>query len=155
MSPWESLVMDDVDRRIVNALQGGFPIAERPFAVAADGLGVSEAELIERVRRLRADGWLTRFGPMFDADRLGGRAILAALEAPAEDFERIATLVNAHPEVAHNYERQHALNMWFVIAAERPEQIEAVIAAIEGETGQRVYAMPKEHEFFVEARFGA
>ncbi|HRK95466.1 MAG TPA: Lrp/AsnC family transcriptional regulator, partial [Rhodospirillales bacterium] len=98
---------------------------------------------------------LTRFGPMFDADRLGGRAILAALEAPAEDFERIATLVNAHPEVAHNYERQHALNMWFVIAAERPEQIEAVIAAIEGETGQRVYAMPKEHEFFVEARFGA
>jgi DNA-binding Lrp family transcriptional regulator len=155
MSPRESLVMDEVDRRIVNALQGGFPIAERPFAVAADGLGLSEAELIERVRRLRADGWLTRFGPMFDADRLGGRAILAALAAPAEDFERIAALVNAHPEVAHNYERQHALNMWFVIAAERPEQIEAVIAAIEGETGQRVYAMPKEHEFFVEARFEA
>ncbi len=74
---------------------------------------------------------------------------------PAQDFERVAALVNAHPEVAHNYERQHALNMWFVIASERPEQIEAVIAAIEAETGQRVYAMPKEHEFFVEARFEA
>lgn len=147
--------MDETDRRIVNALQEGFPLTERPFAAAAQDLGIEEAELIERVRRLREEGWLTRFGPMFDADRLGGATALAAMAVPAEDLERVTILVNAHAEVAHNYERQHALNMWFVIACERPEQIYAVIAAIEAETRLRVYAMPKEHEFFVEARFDA
>ena len=147
--------MDETDRRIVNALQEGFPLAERPFAVAAGELGLDEGELLARVRRLREEGWLTRFGPMFDADRLGGATALAAMAVPAEDFERVAALVNAYPEVAHNYERQHALNMWFVIASERPEQIDAVVAAIERESGLRVYAMPKEHEFFVEARFDA
>lgn len=145
--------MDETDRLIVNALQDGIPITERPFADAAGGLGLSEAELLERVRCLREEGWLTRFGPMFDADRLGGATVLAAMAVPGDDFDRVAALVNAHREVAHNYERQHELNMWFVIATERPEQIEQVISGIEAETGIRVYAMPKEHEFFVEARF--
>jgi DNA-binding Lrp family transcriptional regulator len=148
-------VLGETDRRVVNALQEGFPLTERPFAVAAQTLGLSETDLIERVRRLREDGWLTRFGPMFDADRLGGGTTLAAMAVPEEDYERVAEQVNAHPEVAHNYAREHALNMWFVIASERPEQIDTVIAAIEAETGLSVYAMPKEHEFFVEARFEA
>ena len=148
-------VLGETDRRVVNALQEGFPLTERPFAVAAQTLGLSETDLIDRVRRLREDGWLTRFGPMFDADRLGGGTTLAAMTVPEEDYERVAEQVNAHPEVAHNYAREHALNMWFVIASERPEQLDTVIAAIEAETGLGVYAMPKEHEFFVEARFEA
>lgn len=147
--------LDETDRRVINALQAGFPLTERPFAVAGQELGLSEAELIERVRRLREDGWLTRFGPMFDANRLGGGTTLAAMAVPAEDYERVADQVNAHPQVAHNYARAHELNMWFVIASERPEQIDAVVAAIEAATGLSVYAMPKEHEFFVEARFEA
>jgi DNA-binding Lrp family transcriptional regulator len=147
--------MDDIDRRIVNGLQGGFPIAERPFAIVADRLALSEADLIARVRKLCAEGWLSRFGPMFDADRLGGATTLAALAVPAEDFERVTALVNAHPEVAHNYAREHTLNMWFVVAAERPERIEEVLAAIEAETGLAVHAMPKQQEFFVAARFEA
>ena len=121
-------VLSEMDRRVVNTLQEGFPLTERPFAVAAQTLGLSERELIARVRRLREDGWLTRFGPMFDADRLGGGTALAAMAVPEEDFLRVAEQVNAHPEVAHNYAREHALNMWFVIASERPEQIDAVIA---------------------------
>ena len=147
--------MDEIDRRVINALQGGFPIAERPFLVAAEDLRLTEGELLDRIRRLRAEGWLTRFGPMFDAGRLGGATTLAALAVPEKDFEPVAALVNAHPEVAHNYARAHVLNMWFVIASERPEQIQAAVAAIEAETKLRVYAMPKEHEFFVEAWFEA
>lgn len=147
--------MDDIERRIVNALQSSFPIVERPFAVAAEDLGLTEAELLDRIRRLRAEGWLTRFGPMFDADRLGGAVTLAAMAVPEDDFDRVAALVNAHPRVAHNYAREHALNMWFVVAGERQEEIDAVLAAIEAETGLRVYAMPKEREFFVEAWFEA
>ncbi|MFO1128752.1 MAG: AsnC family transcriptional regulator [Rhodospirillales bacterium] len=145
--------MDDLDRRIVNGLQGGFPLSERPFADAAAILAISEATLIERIDRLRRDGWLSRFGPMFNADRLGGATTLAAMAVPAAEFDRIAAIVNAFPEVAHNYAREHALNMWFVVATEVPGRIGEVIAEIEVATGLHVYDMPKLEEYFVEARF--
>ena len=145
--------MDDLDRRIVNGLQGGFPLSERPFADAAAILAISEATLIERIDRLRRDGWLSRFGPMFNADRLGGATTLAAMAVPAAEFDRIAAIVNAFPEVAHNYAREHALNMWFVVATEVPGRIAEVIAEIEVATGLHVYDMPKLEEYFVEARF--
>ena len=98
-----SVTMDDLDRRIVNALQGGFPLCERPFAEAAGKLGVTESDLLSRLKNLLANNILTRFGPLFDAERLGGAFSLCAMSVPGEDFERVAALVNAHPEVAHNY----------------------------------------------------
>ena len=147
--------MDAVDRRIINHLQGGFPVTEYPFAAAAAALGLSEATLIERIDRLLKDGVLTRFGPKFKADRQGGATTLAAMAVPAADFERIAAIVNGFAEIAHNYAREHALNMWFVIATETPGRITEVIAASEAETDLTVYNMPKIEEFFVEARFVA
>ncbi len=147
--------MDAIDRHIINYLQGGFALTEFPFAAAAEALGLSEAMLIERIDRLLKDGVLTRFGPMFNADRLGGATALAAMAVPAADFERVAAIVNGFAEVAHNYAREHALNMWFVIATETPVRITEVINAIETETGLKVYSMPKIEEFFVEARFVA
>jgi DNA-binding Lrp family transcriptional regulator len=147
--------VDGLDRAIVNALQGGFPVCERPYAEAAARLGTSEEELLARLARLRADGVLTRFGPMYHAERLGGALTLAAMQVPAADFERVAALVNAHPEVAHNYERDHAFNMWFVLATETAKRVAEVIGAIERETGLRVYDMPKLEEFYVGLRFEA
>ncbi len=147
--------MDALDRRIVNALQDGFPISERPFADAAEALGLDEDELIERVRRLRADGVLSRFGPLFNAERLGGALALAAMAVPDDRFDDVAERVNAHPEVAHNYAREHRLNMWFVLATEDPRRIAEVIAAIEAETGLQVYAMPKIEEYFLGLRLEA
>jgi DNA-binding Lrp family transcriptional regulator len=147
--------MDDVDRRIVDALQDGFPVCERPFAQAAAGLGVDEDELIARVDRLLADGVLTRFGPLFDAGRLGGRFVLAAMQVPAHDVDRVAAIVNAEREVAHHYEREHALNLWFVLAADSDAAIDAAIARIEARSGLPVLAFPKEREFFVELKLPA
>jgi DNA-binding Lrp family transcriptional regulator len=147
-------MIDATDRKIINGLQGGFPITERPFAEVAARLGIDENVLIARIRRLCAEGWLRRFGPMYDADRFGGTS-LAAMAVPDERFEMVAAQVNARPEVAHNYERAHALNMWFVIAVETPDRIERVIAEIEAETGLTVIAMPKLKEFFIGARFEA
>lgn len=144
--------MDDTDRRIVNALQGGFPVSPRPFAAAAREIGLSEGELIGRIDRLVADGALSRFGPLYNAERLGGAVTLAALAAPAERFEEIARIVNGFAEVAHNYERDHALNMWFVVAAERPERIAAVLDEIRAATALAVYDMPKIEEFFIGLR---
>lgn len=145
--------MDALDRRIVNELQGGFPLCERPYAVAAERLGTTEDELLRRLDALLADGTLSRFGPMYHAERLGGALTLAAMKVPAGDFDRVAGLVNAHPEVAHNYEREHAFNMWFVLATETPERVAAVITDIERETGLKVCNMPKQEEFYVGLRF--
>ncbi|MDO8608775.1 MAG: AsnC family transcriptional regulator [Phaeospirillum sp.] len=147
--------MDDIDRRIINALQGGFPIVERPFAAAAEALGLAEAELLARIKALREAGTISRFGPMWHAEKMGGGLTLTAMKVPAERFDEVADIVNSFPEVAHNYAREHALNMWFVVATERPERIAEVLAEIEARTGLPVHDMPKTEEFFVGLRFEA
>jgi siroheme decarboxylase len=147
--------MDDIDRRIINALQGGFPIAEQPYAEAAAKLGLDETTLIARLDALLAEGTLSRFGPLYDPERLGGAVTLAAMAVPEAHFDAICELVNDHPEVAHNYARDHAFNMWFVVAAESRERIDAVLNTIEAETGCDVFDMPKEETFFLALRLRA
>lgn len=144
--------MDALDRAIINRLQGGFPLCERPYAAVAEQLGSSEDEVLARVERLLRDRVLTRFGPMFHAERLGGGLSLVAMKIPPGDFERVAEIVNAMPEVAHNYAREHAFNMWFVLATETPEGQREALDRIERETGFPVYAMPKIREYFVELK---
>ena len=146
---------DPLDRAIVDTLQGEFPLVERPFAAAAARLGLEEDELISRSRRLLDDGTLTRFGPLFDAGRLGGAYTLAAMAVPPASLDRVAAIVNGFAEVAHNYERDHALNLWFVVATPTPDGIDAAIADIEAATGLPVLSFPKEREYFVEMRLSA
>ena len=98
---------------------------------------------------------LTRFGPLYDAVKLGGAFVLAAIAVPESDYDRITAIVNAFPEVAHNYRREHALNMWFVLATEEPERIERVISEIEEATGLAVASFPKEAEYFLELKLTA
>lgn len=147
--------MDETDRRIINAFQGGFPICDRPFAVAAESLGLAEAELLTRVAALREAGTISRFGPMWHAEKMGGGLTLTAMKVPQDRFDEVAAMVNSFPEVAHNYAREHALNMWFVVATEKPERIKQVLAEIEAMTGIQVHDMPKIEEFFVGLRFEA
>ncbi|MDP1982790.1 MAG: Lrp/AsnC family transcriptional regulator, partial [Sulfuritalea sp.] len=97
----------------------------------------------------------TRFGPMFQIERAGGAFVLAAMKVPEPDFDRVAAQVNAFTEVAHNYRRAHALNMWFVLATATPQGIAVAIAAIEAATGLHVLAFPKEREYFVEMKLRA
>jgi len=147
--------MRELERAIINRLQGGFPLGGRPFATAAAGLGTDEATLIETLRAMLAAGTLTRFGPMYDAERLGGAFSLCAMSVPRADVERVAALVNAHPQVAHHYERAHRFNLWFVLATASRDEIPAVIAAIEAETGYPVLDLPREREYFIELRLPA
>ncbi|WP_435346289.1 siroheme decarboxylase subunit beta [Haloarchaeobius sp. HRN-SO-5] len=157
--------LDRTDRAIVNAFQGGFPVVRRPFDPAAAalrdrGIAVSEDELVERVRTLDDEGVLSRFGALVNAQEIGGTATLVAMHAPEDRYDDVAEQVNAHREVAHNYEREHPyLNMWFVLSVAdgdgetAEERVESVLADIEAETGQQTYNLPKQQEFRVEAKF--
>jgi DNA-binding Lrp family transcriptional regulator len=147
--------MDETDRRIVNGLQGGFPVSERPFAEAATRLGLSEDELIARLAAMLAQGTLSRFGPLYDAERLGGAVTLAALAVPPSRFDEVAAIVNGFPEVAHNYARDHELNMWFVVATEAPERLPEVLSEINAATGLEVFNFPKLDEYFLELKLEA
>ena len=156
-----------LDRAIINAFQGGFPVTERPFDAAATalrerGVDVTGPELCERVRELDAEGILSRFGALVNAEEIGGAASLVAMHAPEERYEAIAETVNEFTAVAHNYEREHPhLNMWFVVSvADHPDpdkdggdRVEEVLDEIEAATGQETYNLPKLREFHVGAKF--
>ncbi|MBB5204701.1 DNA-binding Lrp family transcriptional regulator [Inhella inkyongensis] len=141
------------DLRLMAHLHGGFPLSDHPYAEVGAQLGLSESEVIARLQRLLEQGWLTRFGPLFQIERAGGQFVLAALAVPEARYAEVTAQVNAHPEVAHNYRREHPLlNQWFVVGASSPQQAEACMAAIEIETGLAVYRFPKLREFFVELK---
>jgi DNA-binding Lrp family transcriptional regulator len=151
----EASALDAIDRKLINVLQGDFPLVSEPYRQVAETLGLSEAEVLRRLDSLLERRVLTRFGPMFQIERAGGAFVLAALCVPEGEFDRVAAQVNAFPEVAHNYRREHVLNMWFVLATATPQGIGEAIAAIEAVTGLPVFAFPKEREYFVEMKLRA
>ena len=150
-----TVALDAIDRALVNRLQRGLPVVAHPYAEVAGELGLAEEDLLARLDRLLADGVLSRFGPMFQIERAGGRFTLAAIAVPPDRFEEVAAIVNAFPEVAHNYERTNRLNMWFVLGTETPAQCADAIRRIELATGLPVVDMPKEREFRVQLHFEA
>ncbi|RUM93968.1 MAG: Lrp/AsnC family transcriptional regulator [Thiothrix sp.] len=145
--------MDSLDRRIINELQDGFPISDHPYAEVAETLGTTETVLLQKLGQLLDEGLLSRFGPMYHAEQLGGALALCAMQVPMATFDLVADQVNSFQEVAHNYEREHRLNMWFVLATETPEELQDALDAIETKTGLQVYNMPKLEEFYVGLRF--
>ncbi len=148
--------IDRIDQAIIDRLQGDFPLCEQPYAEAASALGIQENELLSRLQRMLDTRVLTRFGPMFQVERLGGAFVLAAMCVPDEEWESALATVNAFPEVAHNYRRESEksceFNMWFVVATETPGGIDEVVQKIEDASGLAVYAFPKLREYFVEMK---
>ena len=144
--------MDALDREIINQFQGDFPIVDRPFLVLAEKLDISESEVMTRIRFMLDDGLLTRFGPLYNIDKMGGTFSLCAMQVPEDNFDNIADIVNQFQEVAHNYERDHRLNMWFVLAAESKLELDETIKRIEQATGLTVFNFPKQREFYVNFR---
>ncbi len=140
---------DSIDAQLINFLQEGFPICESPYQQVANQLGLSENAVLTRLQALLDDGVISRFGPLYHAERMGGALTLAAIEVPQEQFEQVTEMVNAFPQVAHNYARNHQLNMWFVLATETQQELEQTLIEIESQTGLRVFNMPKLNEYFV------
>ena len=110
--------LDDLDRKLLNLMQGQFPLAPRPYAAVAEKAEVTEAEVMARVQRLLDDRIIRQVTPIYDTRAFGYGSMLVAAKVDAEHPWRAATIINSHPGVSHNYLRNHEFNMWFTIAVE-------------------------------------
>ena len=142
-------MMNDLDKKIINCLQDGIPLIDEPYAEIAKQLNINETELLQRIKSLLENKTLSRFGPMYDAAKLGGDFSLVAIKVPETRFDEVTDIVNSYEEVAHNYHREHEFNMWYVLATETAQRIEEVNKSIEQRTGLKVYNMPKLDEYYI------
>jgi len=113
-----AIPLDELDRRLLNLMQGRFPIAQRPYAHVAEAAGLSEEETMQRVRHLLHERIIRQVTPIFDTRALGYSSMLVAAKVDPENPWRAANIINAHPGVSHNYLRNHEFNIWFTIATE-------------------------------------
>jgi siroheme decarboxylase len=110
--------LDELDKRLLNLMQGSFPLAERPYAHVGRLAGVAEAEVLRRVTRLRDERIIRQVTPIFDTRVLGYSSMLVAAKVDPDNPHRAASIINSHPGVSHNYLRDHEFNLWFTIATE-------------------------------------
>ncbi len=135
------LDLSELDRRLLDEFQRDFPITSRPYAELANRLSTDEKTVIARLDQLRQLGLISRVGAVVAPHRAGW-STLAAMAVPEERLEEVAALVSGFPEVNHNYEREHRLNLWFVVTGADAGQVAAVLRDIEGQTGLAVLDLP-------------
>jgi len=146
--------MDPTDARLLDRLQQGLPLEPQPFRAVAADLGLTEAEVLTRTAGLLHQGVIRRLGAGFEPQRLGYSSTLVAARVPAEQVDAAAAAINAHPEVTHNYERDHEVNIWFTLIAPGRETLQRLLNAIRTETGLgELHDLPALRRYKVDARF--
>lgn len=145
--------MDDFDKRILDIIQSDFPLESRPYAVVGERLGLTEAEVLARVRALRQSGVIRRTGANFDSRRLGWRSTLCAARVPEDRLEAFVAEVNKHPGVTHNYLREHEFNVWFAYIGPSWENVESTLAGITEKTGIPILNLPATKMFKIKVDF--
>lgn len=144
--------LPDAEFRLLNDWQRGFPLTPRPFARLGEALGLSEAEVIARLRDLSARGVVSRVGAVFRPHTLGWSTLAAVAVAP-ERVEEVAAAISAYPEVNHNYEREHRYNLWFVLAAPSRTRIDRILAEIGALAGSPALDLPMLEDFHIDLGF--
>ena len=135
------VALDLLDRRLLDEFQRGFPLTSRPYATIADWLGVDEATVLARLRSLQEAGAVSRVGASVAPQRAGW-STLAAMGVPDQRLKEVATLVSDNPAVNHNYEREHRLNLWFVVTGTDAAMVHGILRDIETRTGLAVLDLP-------------
>jgi DNA-binding Lrp family transcriptional regulator len=152
---YSSFDREKSEKLLLNLLQEGIPVTDEPYREIAFQTGFTEEEILNLVERWLKDGTLSRFGPMYNVEKFGGEFTLVAMQVPGERFTEVNDLINSFTEVAHNYEREHQLNMWFVLATDETEQTVLILKQIEEKTGLKTFSLPKQEEFYLNLRFQA
>lgn len=144
--------LSDFDRSLLDEFQRDFPLTERPYADIAARLGADEATVLSRLRDHLAGGRVSRIGAVV-TPHSAGWSTLAAMAVPAARLDAVASLVGACPEVNHNYEREHRLNLWFVVTGRDRAHVGAVLEDIEARTGLEVLDLPLLEAFRLDLGF--
>jgi len=146
--------LSETERAILNQIQSDYPIEARPYQVLAERLGLTEAEVVDTVQRLRESGVIRRIGGNFSARNLGYTSTLCAARVPEDRLEVFIEEVNRYSGVTHNYRRNHDLNVWFTFIAPSMEDIEKSLAAISEATGiKEIYNLPADKIFKIKVDF--
>jgi siroheme decarboxylase len=127
--------MDEKDREIIRMLQGAFPLSPEPYRILGDKLWIDEVSVISRIARLIQDGTIRHFGPFFDSRKLGFVGVLAAIDVPSTRVDEVAAVLNAYPEITHNYLRGGSPNMWFTVIANGAKRHDTILKEIREKTG--------------------
>ena len=150
----DKLTMDDTDKAIINRIQSDFPRTQRPFAEIGKELGLDEAQVVERVARLKDWGIIRRIGGNFVPDKLGFVSTLCAAQVPDDRVEMFTETVNGYPGVTHNYLRENAYNIWFTFISQSMDEIKANLEEISAKTGvEDIINLPATHVYKIRAQF--
>ncbi len=153
MSTKSSIFLDDVDKRILNAIQLDFPLERKPFEALGKSLGIKEEDVIRRIKRLQSEGAIRRIGPIISTKKTGGVSTLIAMKVPDDKVDEVAGIINQYDEVSHNYLRPANYNIWFTLSAESGERMEEILKEITEKTGCRVINLPTKRLFKIGVKF--
>lgn len=145
--------MDAYDKEILDIIQSSFPVDPRPYAVVGEAVGLTEAEVLARVRRLKGEGVIRRMGANFGSRQLGWKSTLCGAEVPQDKLDAFVAEVNRHPGVTHNYLRDHQFNVWFALIAPSSEAVEDTLADITNKTGVPIMNLPASKLFKIKVDF--
>lgn len=145
--------MDSYDKEILDIIQSNFPVDPRPYAVVGEAVGLTEAEVLARVRRLKGEGVIRRMGANFGSRQLGWKSTLCGAEVPEDKLDLFVAEVNKHPGVTHNYLRDHKFNVWFALIAPTADDVEAILAGITEKTGVPIMNLPASKLFKIKVDF--
>ena len=127
--------LDTIDKELLNVVQESFPLASRPFRVVGEKMGLSEAETMERMARLKAEGVIRQTGAIFDTRALGYKSSLIAMKTENSHVDDAAAILNRHPGISHNYLRNHEFNLWFTLAVPPYKELEPEMNRLAAEAG--------------------
>jgi len=145
--------MDEIDKKILNIIQEEFPLAMQPFAEIGDAVGLTEKETLERVKALKAEGYIRRIGPILERKKLKYASTLCGAKVDEDILMKFVHELNRHNGVTHNYERDGELNLWFTISAKKIEDIESYLAGLEEKYSLKIYRFPEKKVFKIKTYF--
>ncbi len=150
--PGDASELTELERRLLNEFQHKLPLSPTPFAAIAARLGSSEAQVLRLLRGLQERGLISRVGPVFRPRTIGVSTLVAAA-VPEDDLEKIANFISSYEQVNHNYQREHRLNLWFVVTAPDRKRLEQVLGEMEHYTGLELIRLPLIREYHIDLGF--
>ncbi len=146
--------LDKLDKKLLNLTQQGLPLTEFPFQLLGAKIGLTAEEVVERLKKMKENGYIRRIGGIFNSERLGFKTTLVAVQVPENDFYPLAKLVRAYPNVTHCYRRDDNFNLWFTLTVKSNWEKRVVIKAVEDAIPTaRIYDLPKEKCFKLKVFF--